>query len=239
MSLTNKLKRKYYPDKSYDGTLAFYNWIGSCLSFDFKVLNVGAGTTSERKEKSLRGKVEKVVGIDVDPEVLKNSDLDEAYIIDGKNLPFPDNYFDLAWADYVFEHLKDPEYLLREVFRVLRPGGSFFFRTPNMYHYVTLFSRNTPHWLHALLADRMRGLAARPHKMTYPTFYRINSLSKIKTIAHKVGFNLVEIQPVEKEPSYFMFNCLLFFFGMIYERVVNRFEGLSGIRANLFGRLVK
>jgi ubiquinone/menaquinone biosynthesis C-methylase UbiE len=41
-------------------------------------------------------------------------------------VPFPDGSFDLATAWSVFEHVTEPRPLLRDVHRVLRPGGVLF-----------------------------------------------------------------------------------------------------------------
>lgn len=50
---------------------------------------------------------------------------------EGSHLPFGDNSFDLAIMVEVIEHVIDKRAILREVFRVLRPGGRFFITTPN------------------------------------------------------------------------------------------------------------
>jgi SAM-dependent methyltransferase len=50
--------------------------------------------------------------------------------IDGP-LPFDDGAFDLVWASEVIEHVADTEHRLREVRRVLAPGGRLLVTTPN------------------------------------------------------------------------------------------------------------
>ncbi len=50
---------------------------------------------------------------------------------DGAALPFPDGYFSSAVSNSVLEHVADPEKVLAEVARVLRPGGLFLFTCPN------------------------------------------------------------------------------------------------------------
>lgn len=47
----------------------------------------------------------------------------------GEKLPFADSSFDFVHAYSVLEHVDDPLQVFREVFRVLRPGGGFYFST--------------------------------------------------------------------------------------------------------------
>jgi ubiquinone/menaquinone biosynthesis C-methylase UbiE len=44
-----------------------------------------------------------------------------------EELPFADNSFDVVIADSVMEHVKDVECVMREVFRVLKKEGAFYF----------------------------------------------------------------------------------------------------------------
>lgn len=68
------------------------------------------------------------VGVDIEnsPEVASRSRTDCRFMTyDGVNLPYPDNTFDIVYSRQVFEHVRHPEALLREIRRVLKPGGVF------------------------------------------------------------------------------------------------------------------
>lgn len=49
----------------------------------------------------------------------------------GTTLPFPDRHFDIVMSFDVLEHIPDTDAHLREVRRVLRPGGAYLVQTPN------------------------------------------------------------------------------------------------------------
>ena len=57
-------------------------------------------------------------------------DHDEIKIFDGRSIPFPDEHFDVVLCTEVLEHAEDPEALIAEMRRVLRPGGALLATVP-------------------------------------------------------------------------------------------------------------
>jgi len=55
----------------------------------------------------------------------------EVVVADAHSLPFPSESFDGAWADRTFQHLADPLAALRELVRVVRPGGRIVIADPD------------------------------------------------------------------------------------------------------------
>jgi SAM-dependent methyltransferase len=231
-----QLQNRFYPDLSYNnGTEIFYSWIRSRTSARTVMLNLGAGSEIGPPVRSFRGEVARVVGADIDRSVLNNPGLDEAYVC-GDTLPFGQSAFDVVVSDYVLEHVAKPRIFMAEVHRVLKPDGSFFFRTPNLFHYVSIAGWLLPHHLHLLLANRVRGLEAEAHD-PYPTYYRLNTAGRVRREARRAGFGTIDLRLIECEPVYLTFNLLLFLTGVAYERLVNKFDCLSHLRCNIFGRL--
>ena len=171
-------------------------------------------------------------------QMLTNQELDEGYVTNGVVLPFADQSFALAYADYVLEHVEHPVLFLSEVRRVLKPGAAFFFRTPNIWHYLALISASTPHWVRRLIANPVRGMSRDAHE-PWLTYYQVNSKKAIAGSSAAAGFSASELRFFEGQPSYLMFNSVAFLLGVAYERVVNSGEWLAFLRANIFGKLVK
>lgn len=235
---TDTLFRSYYYSRAdfVDGTTEFHNLCRQFLTPGETILEIGAGPIN--RTSGFLSTVGTVLGVDVSDEVLTNTSLADARVYDGSRLPFPDAHFRACVSDYVIEHIGNPSDHFREIARVLQPSGIYCFRTPNLYHYVTLASRLLPHSLHLRLANRLRAQDLSAHD-PYPTVYRANTRARIRALSEPVGLAARVLRNVEKEPSYGRISPHLFFPMMAYERIVNSSQAFESLRVNIFGVLQK
>ncbi len=176
-----------------------------------------------------------VVGIDVDHLSLrKNSLLRNKLRGDIQRLPFPDESFDLVTANVVVEHVPDPQKLLREIHRVLRPGGKFLFHTPNFWGYATLCARLLPQALKLRLVYYLQG---RREEDVFPAFYRFNTPRAIRRLAGQSHLRVVELRLVESSAQTVMLGPVVFlellWIGML------RLRMLRLLRTNIIAVLQK
>lgn len=170
-----------------------------------------------------------IVGIDVTDEPRGNGNIDAAAKADLERLPFADGSFDVVLSSHVAEHLVRPEAVFGELARVLRPGGRLVLLTPNRWHYVTLSARLLPHRFHVWFNGR-RGVDQRD---VFPTVYRANTAGRLRSLAEGAGLRVERIEQFETEPEYLAFSLPSYALGVGWERAVNRWSWLRGLRVNL------
>lgn len=74
--------------------------------------------------------VDEYIGLDFDNSGHEHGDENIDYFYDGKELPFEDSSFDSFFSSQVFEHVPNLENILKEIFRVLKPGANLLITVP-------------------------------------------------------------------------------------------------------------
>lgn len=213
-----------------DGTTKFHEMCREAVrgaQENPSLLEIGAGPPNPSSD--FFAALGTLTGVDVDPIVRSNPALVNAVVVEAEELPFEDCSFDACFSSWLLEHVEDPSVHLKEVARVLKPGGRYVARTPNRYHYVSIAAAMSPHWFHRLVANRLRALPEETHE-PWPTYYRLNTRRAITRSAADSGLRVSSIVLIESEPSYGFAARPLFLLLMAYERLVNSTPLLEGLR---------
>ena len=131
-------KNKYYKI-AHEGSLELNHPAMQILKQEVgqsdKILDMGCGEGT-RLAKLLGDKnLKEAIGVDNNELAIKlaSNNYPKIRFLVGSldKLPFRENYFNLSFSAYVFEHLETPEKVLKEAFRVTKEGGEIFIVAPN------------------------------------------------------------------------------------------------------------
>jgi SAM-dependent methyltransferase len=135
-------------------------------------------------------------------------------------LPFRAGSFDLVIGLWVLEHLPEPSRALREIHRLLTPGGRFIFLTPNALHPLLLANRYA--WafpaIQRLLVPRLYG---RDEADTFRVRYRANTVGRLRALAAETGFRVDSLRTIS-DPTYLAFNDIFYRLSVGLERLLPR-----------------
>jgi SAM-dependent methyltransferase len=239
MSASSKspIEQIVYPESQFggftrwDGTVQFYSRVRAVVPDKAVILDIGCGRGSgmddacafRRDIRNLRGTGRHVIGIDVDPAGHSNPTLDEFRQIPRSGTwPVEDAAIDVAFCDFVLEHIEHPDDFFSQWHRVLKPGGFACLRTPNSSSYIVLISRLIPNRFHGKVTRFAQD--GRKAEDVFPTFYRCNTRRKLARLFHKHHFQPC-IYSVESEPNYLRFSRLVYRVGAAIHRYLpQRFQ---------------
>lgn len=148
----------WYENERHDGYHAMLDrlqvGIAKPLSADRDVLELGCGTGLILKE--IAPIARRAVGIDISPGMLEKARGRGLEVVEGSatDLPFEDGSFDTVYSFKVLAHVEDIQKAMREVARVLRPGGRAaleFYNTRSLRYVIKRLKK--PHAISATTTD--------------------------------------------------------------------------------------
>ena len=169
--------------RQYLAELTRYN--GAPSGQHSRLIEVGCGEGDFLCEAEAAGY--DVLGVEYAPAAcatankrLKRGRVEQGELADAK---LPDSHFDACVLNDVIEHVRDPLAFLREIRRILRPGGALFIATPCLDSWSARFMKE-------------RWMEWKPEHLSY--FNKAN----IQTALLKAGFEDVIVQPGWKTLSF-------------------------------------
>jgi ubiquinone/menaquinone biosynthesis C-methylase UbiE len=116
-----------------------------------------------------------------------------------ERLDFPDDSFDVVTLDSVIEHVEDPAATIREVCRVLRPGGIVYLVWPNRLSLINVL--HDPHYqmLFVVLMPRKLGKFYVERVRRVQRGYWVNRIPTSRSLSRRFAQYGVDLQILEPE----------------------------------------
>ncbi len=145
---------------------------------------------------------------------------DRIFQANAEDLPFTNEYFDMVWCFTVLEHVQNVEQSIKEIYRVLKPGGWAFLGMPDYNHfYEPHYKLYIPSFLPVPVIRLILSLSGRPTKFAKSGINYVNT-KKVRNILQHLNFDsmlLYHSWPLEwKEHRTFGMNIIYWtvrFFG--------------------------
>lgn len=101
-----------------------------CRDAHGKLLDIGCGKMPYRQYILSNSLVKEYIGLDIEGALIYDQSVKPDYTWNGVDMPFENSQFEYAIATEVLEHCPRPDVVLKETWRVLKPGGVLFFTVP-------------------------------------------------------------------------------------------------------------
>lgn len=146
-------------------------------------------------------------GIDRDVESVNRANLDRFDCRVGQiedQLPFDGDSFDFVFAGEIIEHVINPDFLLAEIWRVLKPGGKLLLTTPNLlcwYNRILMLIGVTPMYVeHSYYANYGPSYSFAKEVTPAVGHLRIFNFAPLRSVVYQNGFEILSIKGAARLP---------------------------------------
>ncbi len=203
--LKEKNKINFFVKKYLKNRPMFFSIIRSVEAYLFeknkkiikgKILDLGCGDGFFAEVVFGKRKID--VGLDLKTnrrteETIKNKVYKKVILYNGFNIPFKNNSFETIISNCVLEHIPDLKTSIKEIYRVLKPGG----------HFLTTVV--TDNWEKFLLGKKLLGKKYLKFLRKKQEHYNLLSQKQWENIFKKQGFKIIASLPyLSKTQSRFL-----------------------------------
>ena len=199
-----------------------------------RLLDIGCGDGSLTLLLKEKAGAKEAFGIEISSEGMKAAQKKGISSfklnVDEEDFPFEDEYFDAIFCGELIEHLFDPDRLLKEIYRVLTPGGFSIITTPNLgawFNRIALLAGYQPHSVTVSLEHYNAGkfYSARPGGSEHIRFFTSKALVELLK-CHQ--FKIRQVKGAYVSASYYLpRNSFLSSLVLLGEKFFAKFSSLA------------
>jgi ubiquinone/menaquinone biosynthesis C-methylase UbiE len=163
------------------------------------------------------------IGCDIETGLASRKNLDYWIACSAEKLCFKSESIRAVSCNWVVEHLERPEKAVFELHRILEAGGFLVLRTPNLLNMTILLSSVTSTKFHNWI--RRKNAIDIDYELVEnaPTYYRANTLKKLKKILLSAGFEIIDIHNEGSTGEYLKFLPPLYVLNKIGDLITDLF----------------
>jgi SAM-dependent methyltransferase len=182
-----------------------------------KIVNLGAAKSTVVEDSLYQEGIDFICDrTDIQPCDVSKQYAGQSFICPLENLsPLNSDEYDCVFANFVLEHIIDPDAAVAEIARILKPGGKLVISLSNPQAPEFRIARITPTFFHQLFREAN-------HDPAYPVRYAYGNVENLIKLFEKYKLSLKEDRRFPAVYSYLYHFPALNYLGLLYDKILER-----------------